>query len=86
MLNKLFLLSHKVFFSFQIVRAASPSLDIDKYLFTSVKHEVRRSQWENLLRHYYDNLQKDVKALGGSVSFTFEVSLVVMIYMFAVAM
>ena len=59
-------------------------MDIGYYLFTSVKPEVRLLEWQNLLRHYYDNLQKDVQALGGNVCFTFEVSLTTVLLLMVV--
>ncbi|XP_037043254.1 uncharacterized protein LOC119079444 isoform X2 [Bradysia coprophila] len=54
------------------VHLGSPNLDIAYFLFTSVKSDVRRQKWKDLLKIYYGTFQKHVKTLGGTVDFSFE--------------
>ncbi|XP_037043252.1 uncharacterized protein LOC119079444 isoform X1 [Bradysia coprophila] len=61
-----------VLIDFQRVHLGSPNLDIAYFLFTSVKSDVRRQKWKDLLKIYYGTFQKHVKTLGGTVDFSFE--------------
>lgn len=60
--------------SIQRIHLGSPNLDVAYFLFTSVKSDVRRQKWRDLLKIYYDTFQKHVETLGGTVDFSFEVS------------
>lgn len=62
------------FLDWQILRYSSPVLDLLYYLFSSTDKKVRKEEYENLLRIYYDQLALNIRALGSDPDrlFTFD--------------
>ncbi|CAL8070771.1 unnamed protein product [Orchesella dallaii] len=56
----------------QITRYNSPGLDLGQYLFTSVKPEVRRAHWDEILTHYFDTLKSTAFQLGHPIDLTYQ--------------
>jgi len=61
------------FIFFQCTRLGSPNLDLGYYLFTSLKPEIRREKWQELLRFYFDEFRSNIKTLGGELPISFDV-------------
>ncbi|CAL8070779.1 unnamed protein product [Orchesella dallaii] len=56
----------------QVTRYNSPGLDLGHYLFTSVKPEVRKAHWDDILRHYFDTLKSTELKLGHPIDLTYQ--------------
>ncbi|CAL8070777.1 unnamed protein product [Orchesella dallaii] len=56
----------------QVTRYNSPGLDLGQYLFTSVKPEVRKTHWDEILRHYFDTLKNTAAKLGHPIELTYQ--------------
>ncbi|CAG7678162.1 unnamed protein product, partial [Allacma fusca] len=57
----------------QTIHLGSPSIDLLYYLYTAVDHEVRKKEWKNLVRIFYDQLGEVViDKLGQKLKFSFE--------------
>jgi len=59
----------------QITRYGSPCLDLGHYFFTSIKPEVRRAHYKDLLKIYYDQFVKTSELLESKCPLPFEVRL-----------
>ena len=57
-----------------MIRVTSPNVDLAFYMFTSVKHDIRRKEWKNLLKLYYDSLKENLMILNGNVEYELEFS------------
>ena len=58
----------------QLLRYASPAIDLITNLFTSTDKSLRDKEYDNLIKLYYESLSKTVKLLGSEPNelFTFE--------------
>ncbi|CAG7824750.1 unnamed protein product [Allacma fusca] len=57
----------------QTIHLGSPAVDLLIYLFIAVDHEVRKKEWKNLVRIFYDQLGEVViDKLGQKLKFSFE--------------
>jgi len=57
----------------QITRYGSPCLDLGYYFLTSIKPEVRRVHYKDLLKIYYDQFVETSKLMENKCPITFEV-------------
>ncbi|CAL8070783.1 unnamed protein product [Orchesella dallaii] len=77
--NMMFLMEEKtnefighMMIDLQVTRYNSPGLDLGHYLFTSVKPEVRRAHWDEILGHYFDTLMNTAAKLGHPIELTYQ--------------
>ncbi|XP_069676292.1 uncharacterized protein [Periplaneta americana] len=52
------------FIDFQMYRFSSPALDLQFFMYTSVREEIRTKHLEAMLREYYDQFSSTLKTLG----------------------
>lgn len=58
--------------TFQITRLGSPNLDISYFLHTSVKPNVRREAFQELMHHYFNTLTETLEKLGSSCPWSYD--------------
>lgn len=61
-------------YDWQVLRYASPALDLLYYMFISTNKSLRAENYNKLLKVYYQNLSDHIKRLGGNPDnlFTFQ--------------